>query len=116
MNDVSTTASNSNDRTMAILAHIGGLFTSWVAPLIIYLIKKNEADGAFSTDQAKEALNFQLTIFLAYMVSGLLMVVLIGILLIWIVGLVNLVLCIVAAVKASNGEYYRYPFAIRLIK
>lgn len=116
MNDVTTTASNSNDRTMAILAHIGGLFTSWVAPLIIYLIKKNEADSAFSTDQAKEALNFQLTIFLAYMVSGLLMVVLIGILLIWIVGLVNLVLCIVAAVKASNGETYRYPFAIRLIK
>lgn len=115
MNDVTTT-SNSNDRTMAILAHIGGLFTSWVAPLIIYLIKKSEPDGAFATDQAKEALNFQLTIFIAYFACAILTVVLIGILLFWVVGLVNLVLCIVAAVKASNGETYRYPFAIRLIK
>lgn len=115
MNEV-TSASNSNDRTMAILAHIGGLVTCWVAPLIIYLIKKDEADGAFATDQAKEALNFQLTIFIAYFVAGVLIPFLVGIFLVWAVGLVNLVLCIVAAVKASNGEHYRYPFAIRLIK
>lgn len=114
MTDVTT--SNSNDRTMAILAHIGGLVTCWVAPLIIYLIKKSEADGAFATDQAKEALNFQLTIFIAYFVGGALIPFLIGVPLVWLVGLVNLVLSIVAAVKASNGEYYRHPFAIRLIK
>ena len=115
MTDV-TSASNSNDRTLAILAHIGGLFTSWVAPLIIYLIKKGEPDGAFATDQAKEALNFQLSVFIAYCVCFVLTFVLIGILLFWIVGLANLVFCIVAAVKASNGVTYRYPFAIRLIK
>ncbi|MDM4768322.1 DUF4870 domain-containing protein [Pelomonas sp. SE-A7] len=116
MNDVVST-NDSNDRTLAILAHIGGLLTTWVAPLVIYLIKKGEpGGGGFAADQAREALNFQLTVFIAYCVCWVLAFVLIGILLFWVVGLVNLVFCIVAAVKASSGVAYRYPFAFRLIK
>ncbi len=104
------------DRTFAILAHVGGLFFSWVAPLIIYLIKKSEPDAAFDTDQAKEALNFQITLVIAYFVCGLLIFVFIGIFLIWIVMLANLVLSIIAAINASNGVAYRYPLTLRLIK
>lgn len=114
MENATTPSAQSTDKTLAILVHIGGLFTSWIAPLIIYLIKKGEND-AFTTDNAREALNFQITVMIAYFVCFILTFVLIGILLFWVVMMANLVLCIVAAVKASNGERYRYPMTIRLI-
>ena len=50
-------------RTMALLAHILGIFTSFVVPLLIYLIKKDE--DAFIADQSKEALNFHITVIIA---------------------------------------------------
>lgn len=104
------------DKTFAILAHIGGLFTSWVAPLIIYLIKKSDPNASFAADQAKEALNFQITVFLVYVVCFFLSFVVIGLFLFWIAIMSNLVLCIVAAVKSSNGVEYRYPLTLRLFK
>ena len=117
MSDTSATASTTNNnRTMAILAHIGGLFTSWLAPLVIFLINKSDSSESFTTDNAREALNFQISVFIAYLVCGVLSFVLIGLFLFWVVMLANLVLCILAAVKASNGVSYRYPLTIRLIK
>ena len=68
------------------------------------------------TDQAKEALNFQITVTIAMVISIILMIVIIGGILAPIVGVINLVFCIIAAVKANNGEAYRYPFTLRLIK
>lgn len=68
------------------------------------------------TDQAKEALNFQITITIAMLICIVLTIVIIGGILAPIVGILNLVFCIIAAVKANNGEAYRYPFALRLIK
>jgi len=102
------------DKTLAILVHIGGLFFSWMAPLIIYLIKKGEGDE-FTTNNAREALNFQLTVLIAYVGCFILSFVLIGLFLFWVVMMGNLVLTIVAAVKTSNGENYRYPMTIRLV-
>lgn len=113
MDNTTVAAPASNDRTFAILAHVGGLFTSWVAPLVIYLIKKDDAGAAFTTENAKEALNFQITLFIVYMV---LTFTLIGFFLIFIPMLFNLVCSILAAVKASNGESFRYPATLRLIK
>ena len=84
------------------------------APLIVYLIKKGSGDE-FTTANAREALNFQITLVIAYVVCFILSFVLIGIFLLWIVILANLILCILAAVKASNGETYRYPMTIRLV-
>ena len=104
------------DRTFAILAHVGGIFFGLIPALIIYLIKKSEPSAQFDTEQAKEALNFQITVMIAYFACGILIFVLIGALLIWVVMLANLVLCIVAAIKASNGVMYRYPLTLRLIK
>ncbi len=103
-----------DEKTMALLAHLGGIFFGFIPSLVIWLIKKDSS--AFVADQAKEALNFQITVFIAAIASWILMFVLIGFVLLPIVMLLNLVLCIVAGIKANSGESYRYPFAIRLIK
>ena len=116
---------------MGMFAHLsallGGLLTSaaggwgcFIGPLIIWLIKKDTMP--FVDDQGKEALNFNITVAIAFVVLLLLSIVTFGIGLIvaiplWIViGIAWLVLTIVAAVKAGEGVRYRYPFCLRLIK
>lgn len=110
------TASAGQDKTFAILAHIGGLFTSWLAPLVIYLIKKSDPNTSFAADQAKEALNYQITLMFVYVGCFILSFVLIGFFMFMLVMMINFVLCIIAAVKSSNGAEYRYPLTLRLIK
>ncbi|MCP3980944.1 MAG: DUF4870 domain-containing protein [bacterium] len=85
-----------------------------LGPLIIWLIKRE--DHPFIDEQGKEALNFQITMFIAAMISIPLMFVLIGFVLLLVVLVVDVVLAIIAAIKANEGESYRYPFAIRLIQ
>src|SRR5215207_8724353 len=102
---------SSDERTMAILSHVLCLVVWLFAPLIIYLVKKDES--AFVAAHAKESLNFQITITL---VTILLFVTIVGILLLWLVGIISVVLVIVATIKASENKLYRYPFTIRLIK
>jgi len=111
-----TGAAPADQRTMALVAHILGIFTWFIGPLIIWMINKDDSSKSFVTDQAKEALNFQITITIAMLISFVLMIVIIGGLLAPLVGILNLVFCIIAAVKANNGEAYRYPFTLRLIK
>jgi len=101
-------------RTWAMLCHLLGLFTCFVAPLIIWLIKKDE--DSFIDNQGKEALNFQITVAIASVVSGFLTVVCIGAFLLVAVWIADLVFCIIASAKASSGQAYRYPVAIRFIK
>lgn len=103
----------SDDTTMAMLAHLLGLLVSWIGPLVIYLMKKDESP--YVRDQAAEALNFQLTMFIGYMVCFVLAFVLIGFLLLPVVWLVSLIFHIQAAIATNKGENYRYPFAIRPI-
>jgi uncharacterized Tic20 family protein len=103
----------SDDRSMAMLAHLLGLLVSWVGPLILYLVKKDESP--YVRDQAAEALNFQITVFAALMISGILTIVVIGIILLPIVWIGALIFQIQAAVSANRGENFRYPFSIRLI-
>ncbi len=99
---------------MAMLCHLLAIFTSFIGPLIIWLAKKD--DDPFIDDQGKEALNFQITVLLAMIVSGLLCFVCIGFILLTLVWTANLVFCVIASVKAGNGQAYRYPLAIRFIK
>jgi len=101
---------------MAMIGHLSGIVAGFIGPLIIWLINKEKADKGWLNGQAKEALNFQITIFIAYCVAALLTIVLIGMLLIPVILIANLVLCIMAGMKANEGVDYRYPFAIRLIK
>ena len=70
----------------------------------------------FVAEQAKEALNFQITVFLLAMLCAVLMFVLIGFLLLWALGLADLVLVIIAAIHVSDGKAYRYPCCLRLVK
>jgi uncharacterized Tic20 family protein len=108
-------ASVSKDATnMAMLCHLLAIFTGFLGPLIIWLIKKD--DAPFVDRHGKEALNFQLTVLIAMLASGLLSFVCIGFLLMPVVWIVDLIFCIIAAVKTSRGEEYRYPLTIRFIK
>ena len=109
-------AAPSDQRTLSLVAHLLGIFTGFIGALIIWLVNKDDPQKGFVTDQAKEALNFQITITIAMLISFVLMIVIIGGLLAPLVGILNLVFCIIAAVKANNGEAYRYPFTLRLIK
>lgn len=111
-------AAPQEQRTMALVAHILGIFTWFVGSLIIWLINKDDAQKGFIVDQAKEALNFQITITIAFVVAFILTIISFGLLFFLpaLVGIANVVFCIIAAVKANNGEAYRYPFTLRLIK
>jgi uncharacterized Tic20 family protein len=112
----SSASAPQEDRTLALITHLLGIITCFVGPLIIWLVNKDKADKAFLNDQAKEALNFQITIAIAYAICLVLTIIIIGGLLAPLVGLVNLIFCIIAGIKANEGVAYRYPFALRLIK
>lgn len=108
-------APTSDERTLGILSHILSIVpgVGILGPLVIYLIKK---DSQFVGENAKESLNFQITVYLALIVGGILTVVFIGLLILCAVGIADLVLVIIATIKASENKIYRYPFNLRLIK
>lgn len=101
------------DTSMAVLAHVLGIFFPIIGPLVIYLIEKDKS--AFSRNQAAEAFNFGITYFIGYVASAVLMFVCIGYVTLLLVFIGSIVLHIVAAVAASKGEWYRYPINLRLI-
>lgn len=104
------------DRTLALLTHLSGIVLSFIVPLVLWLINKDKADKEFLNDQAKEALNFQITVVIAWVIAIVLSAIAIGFLLYPVIWIGNLILCILAGVKANEGVAYRYPFALRLIK
>src|SRR5207248_9160747 len=67
-----------DQRTLAMIAHLLAIPLHWIAPLVLYLIKKDEPGSKFVADQAKESLNFQLTMLIVYVISALSMLVLVG--------------------------------------
>jgi uncharacterized protein len=120
-----------DERTWGMFAHlaalVGGLLSSWlvglgvfIGPRVVWLVKKDTMP--FVNDQGKEALNFNITVAIGVLILiaitvftlgiGLLLTVPLGIAL----GIFWLVFTIIAAIKANEGEAYRYPFALRLIK
>ncbi|MGA1979930.1 MAG: DUF4870 domain-containing protein [Sedimentisphaerales bacterium] len=106
-------------RMWGMLCHLLGLFTCFVGPLIIWMLKK--AEDPFIDDQGKEALNFQITVGIAFIAVGIVPVLLrflacVTPLLGLAVSVADIVFCIIACIKANGGEAYRYPVAIRFIK
>lgn len=83
------------------------------APLIIWAIKRDASP--YIDTQGKEALNFQITIAIAVVAAIAMTIILIGVFLLPLIGLFNIIMIIVAAVKTSNGEPFRYPLCLRLI-
>ncbi len=100
-------------KTMAMLAQLLGLLTGFIGPLIIYVI--NGDKDPFVKHHAAESLNFQLTVLIAYVVSFVLMLVLIGFVTFFVVWIAAIALSIMATVAANRGEWYRYPISIRMV-
>ena len=109
-----------DERTWAMLSHFSALcmfifpFGNILAPLIIWLIKKDEMP--FVEDQAKEVLNFQISMTIYFIGSMILIIVLIGIPILIVLGIFNVIITIIAGIKANDGKSYRYPINLRLIK
>ena len=99
-----------------MLTHLSGIILGFIVPLIIWLVNKDKSDKGWLNDQAKEALNFQITLLIVYVVGTILTVILIGALINLVAWLTCIVLSIMAALKVNEGVAYRYPFALRLIK
>src|SRR5690606_14539640 len=86
----------------------------FVAPLVVWLIFKDRSQRL--NDQGKEALNFQLTLLLAYVVGSVLTIILIGGLILFAAWVCAIIFAILGAMAASRDELYRYPFKITFIK
>jgi len=102
-----------DERIWAMLSHLSYFAFAIVAPIIILLALGPRSP--FVTDQAKEALNFHITVAIAAIASALLILVGIGLLLLPVVAIYGLVFAILASLKSYEGETYRYPLTIRFV-
>lgn len=117
-----TPSPTGEERTWAMLCHLSGFagylgvvpFASIIGPLIIWLLKKDSS--SFVDEHGKESLNFQITASIAYAVCLMMFLVVIGVFLLPLLGIWIVVLIIVAAIKANNGEYLHYPLTIRFVR
>jgi len=102
------------------LAGVGGLLPvvpvigSIIAPLIIWQIKKD--DFGFVDEHGKEAVNFQISILIYALVAGVFCLACVGFVLLPAVYIFDFVCLLIAALRANDGQHYRYPLCIRLIK
>lgn len=120
--ETSTTAvgaheASSDSRNLAMLAHLSAFVVfvgvpSLIGPLVLWLIKR---DDPFVEANAKDALNFNISFLIYGLVAAISIVVLVGVIALPAVILTWFALVIVAAVKAANGEEYRYPFTIQFV-
>jgi len=110
------TPATDDEKMMGMLAHMLGIVVGFVGPLIIWLIKREESK--FIDDQGKEALNFQLTMLIGWVVCSFLAVVTCGFggVLYLPMFVLVVVFSIIGGLKAKEGVLYRYPLTIRMIK
>ena len=106
--------SPADEKLWATLTHVGGILFHWLAPLIAYLVLKDR--GPFVRWHTRQALNFQLTLLLAYIGGAVLSLVFIGLFVIAAAFVLNIVFGIIAAMAANRGEFYKYPVAIEFVK
>jgi uncharacterized Tic20 family protein len=109
----------SNDTNIAVIAHLGTLINlisglGFIVPLVILLTKGR--DSQFVRANAAESLNFQISMIIYAIISAILALLVIGFVLLIVLAILAIILPIVAAVKTSNGESYRYPLTMRLVK
>ncbi|MFY0575521.1 DUF4870 domain-containing protein [Cystobacter fuscus] len=108
-----------DEKTWGMLAHLSALIAGmfgfpFLGPLIVMLTKGKES--AWVDQHAKEALNFQITVTVALWIAAASFLCLVGFVLVPLVAVAALVLTILAGIKANNGEMYRYPATVRLVK
>ena len=104
-----------NEKIWSLLSHLSGFIgVPFLLTLVVYLSMRG--DSPYVTDNAREALNFHLSVVIYCLCCLPLTLVLIGAPLMVLIGLASLVLSIIAAVKAADGDCYRYPLTLRLVK
>lgn len=110
-----------SERNWAVFCHLGGFalyllpfaFGHILVPLVIWLTKRH--DSAFIEENGREALNFQISVTIYAIGAGALAFLLIGLPLLFALAVFQFVLMVVASVRASQGEVYRYPLTLRLL-
>jgi uncharacterized protein len=108
-----TGLSPSDEKLWATLVHIGGIFFSFIPALIGYLVLKDK--GPFVRAHTATALNFQITMAIAYVIGYILIFIVIGIFVLIAVWVVIIIFSIMAAVKANQGQPYTYPLSIKFV-
>jgi uncharacterized Tic20 family protein len=109
----SLTKPSQESKNIALLMWIGTIFFGFIPGLLIYLLK---AEDSYLADQSKESLNWSITVVLGSVIGGILCLIIIGVFILWALAIVNVIFCALGALSASKGDYYRVPFALRLIK
>jgi uncharacterized Tic20 family protein len=109
---------STDERNMALFAHLGGLLAGFIAPLIIWQLKKKSS--RYVAHQAKEALNFQLFLLLSYLLCGFLVALqsclgYLGAIPLLALVVYEVVVVVQAGIATGRGERYRYPFTIRFL-
>jgi uncharacterized protein len=111
--DQTDALSPSDQKLWATLVHIGGIFFSFIPALIGYLVLRDR--GAFVREHTATALNFQITMAIAYVISYILWLAVIGVILTIAIAIIVLIFSIIAAVRANQGQLYTYPLAIKFV-
>lgn len=104
----------SDEKLWATVIHILGIFFSFLPALIGYLVLKDR--GPFIRQHSTTALNFQLTMLIAYIIGVITTFILIGVIILLAVWVVTIIFSIMAAIAANKGEAYTYPLSIKFIK
>lgn len=105
---------SNDERLLAAAIYVSSLFTAFIGPLVIWLIKKDES--SFVDYHGKEYFNFLISYGIYFFISSILVIILIGALFLWILGILVLIFTIIAAIRAYEGKRYQIPFVIRIIR
>ena len=109
-----------DERQWAMISHLGTFsaclipFANIIVPLVIWQVKKSES--SFTVEHSKESLNFQISLMIYYIAATLLILIIIGFILFIGLFIFNIIIVIIAGIKANDGEYYKYPMTIRFFK
>ena len=96
------------------LLHLSGLFILVFPPIIIWMLKKDEVDGI--RNHAIDVINFQISMLIYLVPSGLLVIVLIGLPLVFFLGIFSTIVILLNAIKAINNQPYKYPLSLKILK
>ncbi len=101
----------SDQRTYALIMHLGSLFVGFLVPLVMWLVKKDESP--FIDDHGKQLMNWHISLVIYFIISMVLILVIIGIFLFLLLIVLHVVFSILGAVAANKGDSYKYPLAIQ---
>jgi len=103
-----------DDKTLAMLAYILGIFTGFLGPLVLWLVKKDQSK--FVAFHSLQALLLHAVVTIGYIISSVLFIVFVGFLTMPVFGLLGLVFSIIAGLAANRGEWYDIPVIGKIVR